>query len=72
MNFDAKKMTHAWAILTDQSNPDHWEPDRYNAAAFVKLLLETYEELIYKEGNMLTQTKNKVDDWDKFWNREPY
>ena len=41
---DAARMTHAWAILVAETNPDRWEPDR-NAAAFVTALLDKYEWL---------------------------
>ncbi len=43
--FDARRMTHAWAILVAETNPERWEPDRYNAAAFVRALLDKYEWL---------------------------
>lgn len=49
--FDADRMTAAWAILEAEvvvvsgeivPNPSRWEPDRYNAAAFVTALLAKY------------------------------
>ena len=54
VEFDAARMTHAWAILEAHvvakdgeavPNPNRWEPDRYNAAAFVKALLRQYAAL---------------------------
>jgi hypothetical protein len=43
---DAARMTHAWAILTSPTGSlPVWEPDRYNAAAFVTALLEKYAAL---------------------------
>jgi hypothetical protein len=43
---DPDRMTLAWAVLcaeTREGGP--WEPDRYNAAAFVTELLATYRRV---------------------------
>jgi len=42
---DARTMTNAWAVLVAETNPNRWEPDRYNAAAFVTALLAEYAAL---------------------------
>lgn len=42
---DANVLQHAWIVLTAFTNPDRWEPDRYNCAAFLKAWMAEYRRL---------------------------
>ncbi len=42
-------LQHAWIVLTAFTNPNRWDPDRYNCAAFLEAWMAEYARLCSPE-----------------------
>lgn len=53
---DPEVVQNAWIILTAATAEPRWEPDRYNAPAFLVALMAKYRELLDRRAALKEQT----------------